>query len=176
MAPETTSPLLIAVEVTIWLIPSLLALLLAIRTPGAERRPWVFIALACCVFAVDELVDILGRGHRLAQRMALAIDPNGMRGDTLIWRILGLGLAAAIGLAAMLYLFRGGRSAGSGGVPRWVAFAGVCVIGAYVIFRLVPRLGPFASGPGGWAIQAVAWCLMVGGGVMEFDRRRDADD
>ncbi|MFT5052380.1 MAG: hypothetical protein ACI8QZ_003813 [Chlamydiales bacterium] len=176
MQQESTSTLMIVAEVSTWLIPSLLALILARRCPPGARRPWAFIASVCGLFAIDELVDILGRGHRLAQSVAQAIDPNSLRGDTLIWRIVGLGLGGVLGLATMLFLFRGGRPGAPGGIPRWVAFGGLCVVGAYVVLRLIPRFGPLASGPAGWGILAVAWCLLVGGTVLEFDRLRDAED
>jgi len=160
-----------AVEALVWSVPAVGALALAASSPTGERRQWGLIAAVCAVFALDEPLDVLGRAHQLAQRVARAIDPeNALRGDTLIWRVLILGAGAVAALAVLVFLFRGRRV----GLPRWIAFSGVCTVAVYVIMRLVPGIGDATAGPVGWGILALAWCLLVGGQVLELDRRRDA--
>ena len=125
------------------------------------------------MFAVDEVVDILGRAYHAAQRIAHRLDPeHAFRGENILWRAVILGLGAVGAILVLWFLFRGGRI----GLPKWLAFAGIVTVAVYVLLRLMPRIGDLARGPVGWGILTLAWCLLVGGAVFELDRRRDDPD
>lgn len=168
---EETQPLWkTAVELGAWSVPTVGAAWLTLRAPRGEKRQWGFIALACGVFAIDELFDILGSAYRAVRDLARTIDPeHAFRGENAYIRWIALGLGAVLGLATLLYLFRGRRT----GLPKWIAFSGICTVMVYLFLRLVPRIGDLTEGPVGLGILGLAWVLLMFGIVLEFDRLRD---
>ncbi len=138
-------------KVIFWILPGLVALWLAIRSPSGGRSIWLVVALYCLVISIDKAVDLqmlaYVSGRWILHRLDSILSLEGGRGPI---RTCLCGLCFLLGLGITIYLVRKDRHLS---LAKVLALGSLLLIMAYVPLRLLPPLHPLQDPLVNWIIE-----------------------